>query len=71
MNNVTLTTENQALLINALTGVEDLNINSNNDRYQYLIKTLNFDQCNEGWNYFRNGDDWECYVNILNIYIQF
>jgi len=48
-------------MINALTGIEDLNLISN-DKNQYLVKTLNIDQCNENWNYLHKGQDWECLV---------
>ena len=61
MKNVTLNNANHALMINVLTGIEDLNVISN-DRNQYLIKTLNIDQCNENWNYLHKGKDWECLV---------
>lgn len=51
-------------LINSLTGVEILNLKSN-ENSQYYIKTLSLDKCNENWNYGHNGNDWECLVKSL------
>ena len=61
MRNITLNDYNQALMINSLTGIEELNLKSN-DSSQYVIKTLNLNECNEAWNYMHKGKDWECLV---------
>lgn len=61
LKNITLSDQNQMELINSLTGVEILNLKSN-EKPQYYIKTLSLDKCNENWNYGHNGNDWECLV---------